>query len=69
MRSMYGLLGYDVTIAVVIKKTIFVACNDDEAAIEEAVNAFKITDKDWSITDLEVTDVEPDYIEDIYETD
>lgn len=60
----YGLMGYEVTIAAVIKKTIFVACNDEDLAIEEAVNEFNITDKDWSSNDLEVVYVQPDYIED-----
>jgi hypothetical protein len=61
--SSYGLMGYDVTIAIVVKKTIFVAVNDEDAAIEEAVNFFDITDKDWKMEDLEVTDVQPDYFD------
>jgi hypothetical protein len=61
--SSYGLMGYDVTIAIVVKKTIFVSVLDEDAAIEEAVNFFDITDKDWKIEDLEVTDVQPDYFD------
>jgi hypothetical protein len=63
MRSSYGLLGYDVTIAVVVRKTIFVSCNDEDGAIEEAINGFTITDKDWKMEDLEVEDVQPDYFD------
>lgn len=61
--SSYGLMGYDVTIAIVVKKTIFVSVLDEDAAIEEAVNFFDITDKDWKMEDLEVTDVQPDYFD------
>ena len=63
--SNYGLLGYDVTIAVVVRKTIFVSCGDENAAIDEAVNFFDITDKDWKMEDLEVEDVQPDYFDNI----
>jgi hypothetical protein len=61
--SNYGLTGYDVTIAVVVRKTIFVPCNDEDAAIDEAINGFKIDDKDWKMEDLEVEDVQPDYFD------
>lgn len=63
--SHYGnVIGHSVTIAVVIRKTIYVGGFDDEAAIEEALNEFEITKDDWKHHDLEVIDVEPDYMED-----
>ena len=61
----YGLMGYDVTIAVVVRKTIFVSVLDEDAAIDEAVNFFDITDKDWKMEDLEVENVQPDYFDNI----
>jgi hypothetical protein len=63
--SYYGnVIGHSVTITIVVNKTIYVSGFDDEAAIEEAVNAFDITKDDWNVGDLEVTDVQPDYMED-----
>jgi hypothetical protein len=63
--SNYGnVIGHCVTIAVVVRKTIYVYGFDDEAAIEEAVNEFDITKDDWNVGDLEVIDVQPDYMED-----
>lgn len=59
----YGLIGYDVTISVVVTKTIFVSVFDEDAAIDEAVNFFNITDKDWKMEDLEVENVQPDYFD------
>lgn len=61
--SNYGVIGHDVTIALVIRKTIFVGGFDEDEAIEEAINGFKIDDKDWKIADLEVEDVQPDYFD------
>jgi hypothetical protein len=63
--SNYGnVIGHCVTIAIVVRKTIYVSGFDEGVAIEEAINEFTITDEDWKIGDLEVEDVQPDYIED-----
>jgi hypothetical protein len=63
--SNYGnVIGHCVTIAVVVRKTIYVYGFDEELAVEEAVNEFDITKNDWKIGDLEVEDVQPDYLED-----
>jgi hypothetical protein len=62
--SKYGVIGYSITVAVVVQKTYYVGGFDEDAAIEEVINEFDITKDDWKIGDLEITDVQPDYIED-----
>jgi len=62
--SKYGIIGYDVTIEIVVKKTISINCNNEGEAIDIALHEFKITDDDWSINDAEIVFIEPDYIED-----
>ena len=61
--SKYGVIGYSVTVAVVVKKTYYVGSFDEDAAIEEAINGFTITNEDWDVGDLEITDVQPDYFD------
>lgn len=61
--SKYGVIGYSVTVAVVVKKTYYVGSFDEDVAIEEAINGFTITNEDWDVGDLEITDVEPDYFD------
>ena len=62
--SNYGIIGYDVTIEIVVKKTISIDCRDESEAIELALLEFKITNDDWNINDAEIVFVEPDYIDD-----
>ena len=61
--SKYGIIGHDVTISIVIRKTIAVGYADENEAIEVALQEFSITDKDWSINDLEIEDVQPDFFD------
>ena len=61
--SKYGIIGHDVTISIVITKTIAVGYADENEAIEVALQEFTITDKDWSINDLEIEDVQPDFFD------
>ena len=61
--SEYGVIGYHIEIAVVVQKTYYVGGFDEDAAIEEVINAFDITKDDWKNSDLEVIEVRPDFFD------
>ena len=61
--SNYGVIGYNIEIAVVVQKTIYVGNFDEKSAIEEALNEFNITKDDWKSSDLEVIEVRPDFFD------
>ena len=62
-RTKNGIIGSYVTIAVIIRKSINVPYTDENEAYYEALNQFTITDEDWTVDDLEVEEIEPEYLD------
>jgi hypothetical protein len=61
--------GSNVTISVIITKSINTPYQDENQAIDFALSEFNITQDDWKSSDLEVIDFEYDYDESDDEND
>jgi hypothetical protein len=58
--------GYVVTVGVYVEKSIYVTDDDEESAVDIAIDKFKadIEGLDYEELDIEVLDVSPEYHED-----